>query len=97
MEPIKKTCQQCKKEFWVIKQEQEFLQKLGLPHPTACPGCRQARRLKDRGERNLYRTVCQQCGKNIIVSYDPQKETRKILCRKCYLEYFEKNSPLITD
>jgi len=95
MQEIKKVCKTCGKEFWVIKQEQEFLQKMGLPYPSECPGCRQERRLKDRGERNLYRTTCQQCEKNIIVTYDPKKETRKILCRKCYLEWFEKNSVLI--
>lgn len=97
MQEIKKTCSVCGKEFWVIKQEQEFLQKMGLPLPTMCPSDRQARRLKDRGERNLYRTTCQQCGKNIIVTYDPKKETRKILCKEHYLEWFEKNPVLITD
>lgn len=97
MENIKKTCNICGKDFWIIKQEQEFLQKMKLPHPAECPGCRQARRLKDRGERNLYRTNCQKCNKSIIVTYDPKTETRKIYCKECYLDYFEKNSALITD
>ena len=97
MEPIKKTYKTCSKEFWVIKQEQEFLQKMNLPHPNNCPGCREQRRLSDRGERQLFRTTCQSCKKDIIVSYDPQKETRKILCRPCYLDWFEKNPVLITD
>lgn len=95
MEPIKKTCTNCQKEFWVIKQEQEFLQKMNLPLPNHCPGCREARRLSDRGERQLYRTTCQNCNKSIIVTYDPQKETRKILCKQCYLDWFEKN-PITT-
>lgn len=97
MENIKKTCRNCNCEFWIIKQEQEFLSRSSLPLPENCPSCRQSRRLKDRGERNLYRTTCQQCSKNIIVTYDPKKETRKILCKPCYLDYFEKNSALITD
>lgn len=97
MQPIKQTCKTCGKEFLVIAQEKEFLDKRGLPLPTSCPGCRQARRLKDRGERNLYRTTCQQCNKNIVVSYDPSTETRKILCKDCYRDYFEKNSALITE
>lgn len=91
MEPIKKICTNCQKEFWVIKQEQEFLQKMNLPLPNQCPGCREARRLADRGERQLFRTTCQGCNKSIIVTYDPQKETRKILCKPCYLDWFEKN------
>lgn len=97
MQPVKATCRTCSKEFWIIPQEQEFLQKMNLPFPFHCPGCRQERRLKDRGERQLYRTTCQNCNKNIIVSYDPQKEKRKILCKTCYLDYFEKNSAVITD
>lgn len=97
MEPIKKICTQCKKEFWVIKQEQEFLQKIGLPFPTLCPGCREAHRLAERGERQLYRTTCKNCGKSIIVTYDPQKETRTILCKQCYLDWFEKNPVLLND
>ncbi len=97
MDQLKKTCKNCGKDFWVIKQEQEFLQKMNLLMPSECPSCRQSRRLKDRGERNLYRTTCQQCGKNIIVTYDPKTETRKILCKECYLQWFEKNPVLITD
>jgi CxxC-x17-CxxC domain-containing protein len=93
---IKKTCRQCGKEFWVIKQEQEFLKKMDLPHPVNCPTCRETRRLKERGERQLYRTTCQQCNKNIIVSFDPKKETRKILCKPCYLDWMEKNPVLLT-
>lgn len=97
MEPIKKICASCNKEFWVIKQEQEFLQKMDLPHPTNCPGCRESRRLASRGERQLFRTTCQTCNKSIIVTYDPQKETRKILCKPCYLDWFEKNPVLLKD
>ncbi len=70
---------------------------MGLPLPVDCPFCRQQRRLKDRGERKLYRSTCQECQKNIIVTYNPAKETRKILCKDCYRQYFEKNSPIITE
>ncbi|KKR32439.1 MAG: hypothetical protein UT63_C0044G0006 [Candidatus Gottesmanbacteria bacterium GW2011_GWC2_39_8] len=95
MQPVKKTCDKCGKEFLVINQEQDFLIKMNLPTPDSCPGCRQERRLKDRGERNLYRTVCKNCNQNIIVTYDPDKESRQILCKECYLDYFEKNPVLI--
>lgn len=97
MQEIKKTCQKCGKDFWVIKQEQEFLQKMNLPLPINCPGCREARRLQERGGRQLYKTTCKSCNKNIIVSYDPKTETRTILCRPCYLDWFEKNPVLIND
>ncbi|KKQ24496.1 MAG: hypothetical protein US40_C0003G0035 [Candidatus Roizmanbacteria bacterium GW2011_GWC2_37_13] len=97
MENIKKTCKTCGKEFWVIKQEQEFLAKMNLHHPSSCPGCREARRLADRGERQLYRTKCQNCQKDVIVSYNPETEKRRILCKDCYLQWFEKNQVLKTE
>ena len=97
MANIKRRCERCGKEFWITEQEQEFLKKMNLPLPKNCPSCRQLRRLKDRGERKLYKTKCQQCGKEIIVTYDPKKETRKILCRECYREWFEKNPVLIEE
>lgn len=95
-ENIKKTCLLCHKDFWVIKQEQAFLEKMHLPFPSHCPACREQRRLKSRGERNLYRTVCGTCKKNIIVTYNPEAEKRQILCKECYLDYFEKNQVLRT-
>jgi CxxC-x17-CxxC domain-containing protein len=97
MEPIKGICKKCGSDFWIIPQEQTFLQQMNLPLPVNCPGCRQEKRLKNRGERSLYKTKCQSCDKNIIVSYDPKSETRKILCKECYLDYFEKHSALITE
>ena len=96
MDNIKQSCKTCRKEFWVIKQEQEFLQKMSLPLPINCPGCRQTRRLKERGERSLYRMTCSKCNKSIIVAYDPKTETRQILCKPCYLDWFEKNPSIIT-
>jgi len=94
MEDIKISCQKCNKDFLIIKQEQEFLAKVGLPLPKMCPTCRQTERLKARGERKLYRTVCQKCGKNIIVTYNPKAQKSQILCKKCYLDYFEKENVL---
>lgn len=96
MADIIKVCEKCGKKFLAIEQEQEFLKKKDLPLPTICPTDRQANRLKNRGERTLYKTVCQQCGASVITSYDPKSVTNKILCRKCYMDYFEKNETLKT-
>lgn len=93
MADIVQTCSQCNKKFLILDKEQEFLKKKDLPFPSLCPTDRQARRMKDRGERVLYRTNCQQCKGNVIVSFDPAKAKSKILCQKCYLAYFEKNDP----
>ena len=91
MADITQTCTQCGKKFLIVDQEQEFLKKKKLPFPTVCPSDRQAKRLEHRGERALYKSTCQECGERVIVSYDPAKAESKILCKKCYLDYFEKH------
>lgn len=96
MADITQACLQCGKKFLVIAQEQEFLKKKQLPFSTLCPTDRQARRLADRGERTLYKTTCQECGKSVITSYDPAKATSKILCKTCYLKYFETHEMVIS-
>ncbi len=91
------TCKVCNRQFLVIDQEQAFLKEKNLPLPTNCPGCRQERRLKLRGERALYRTTCQKCRKEIIVAYDPKVVKNMILCRQDYEQYYLENDPIIVD
>lgn len=91
------TCNKCSKQFLVIEQEQKFLQEKGLALPTACPSCRQLRRLRLRGERALFKTTCSKCGKTIIVTFDPKTVQTPILCRADYDQYFVENDPIITD
>lgn len=91
------TCKRCSKQFLVIEKEQKFLKDKDLPLPANCPSCRQLRRLQMRGERTLYKTTCQKCGKDIVVSYDPKKIEQTILCRKDYDQYFEENDAIISD
>lgn len=97
MANITQTCAKCTKAFLVIDQEQEFLKQKSLPLPKNCPTCRQLRRLSLRGDRALYKTRCQKCQQDIIVSYDPQKVQNKILCRKDYEQYYMENDPIIKD
>lgn len=91
MADITQTCTKCGKKFLVIEAEQAFLKKKGLPLPILCPSDRQAGRLENRGERALYRTTCQQCGANMVTTYDPKSVKSPVLCKKCYLAYFEKH------
>lgn len=94
MTDITQTCIKCGKKFLVISLEQEFLKKRNLPLPTICPSDRQLRRLEGRGERTLYRTTCQNCSANMVTTYDPKTVTSKILCQKCYREYYDKTDLL---
>lgn len=97
MANIKKTCAKCNKDFFIIDQEQEFLKQKGLPLPANCPTCRQIRRLSLRGGRQLFKSKCQKCGKEIVVSFDPQKVKQSIYCKEDYEKFFMENDPIIKD
>ena len=97
MANIKQTCAKCNKDFLIIDQEQEFLKQKNLALPANCPTCRQTRRLNLRGGRQLFKTTCQKCGKDIVTSYDPKKVKQVILCKEDYEKYFEENDPIIKD
>ncbi len=97
MANITQTCAHCSKPFLIIEMEQQFLQNKNLPLPKNCPTCRQLRRLSLRGERQLYKTKCQKCGKEIIVSYEPAKATNMILCKEDYQQWFSENDAIIKD
>lgn len=97
MANITATCSKCNRQFLIIEQEQKFLSERGLPNPSMCPSCRQERRLKLRGGRQLFKTKCQKCEKEIIVSFDPQKTKRLILCKEDYQQWFEENDPIIEE
>ena len=91
------TCAKCGKKFLVIEQEQNFLNEKGLPFPTNCPSCRQLRRLSLRGGRQLFKSKCQKCGKDIVVSYNPQKVKQAIYCKEDYEKWFMENDPIIKE
>ena len=97
MANITQVCTNCKKQFLIIDQEQSFLNNKGLPFPNQCPSCRQKRRLMLRGGRQLFKTRCQKCNKDIVVSFDPQKVNQPIFCKQDYEQFFMENDPIIKD
>ncbi len=97
MANIKQTCTKCNKDFLIIDQEQEFLKQKSLPLPANCPSCRQLRRLRLRGGRQLFKSRCQKCGKEIVVSFDPQKVKQAIYCKEDYEKFFMENDTIIKD
>lgn len=94
---ITANCSNCGKQFLIIEQEQKFLQQKNLPNPKNCPQCRQTRRLMLRGSRQLFKSTCQKCGKQIVVSYDPEKVKNIILCREDYDKWFNENDPIVNE
>jgi CxxC-x17-CxxC domain-containing protein len=97
MASITETCAKCGKQFLIIDQEQAFLQQKNLPLPKICPTDRQLRRLRLRGGRQLFKTKCQKCDKDIVVSYEPAKQEQPIYCKEDYEKFFMENDPLVTD
>ncbi|MBI4004653.1 zinc-ribbon domain containing protein [Candidatus Roizmanbacteria bacterium] len=79
-------CIQCKKEFKIIPQEQEFYDKMGLPKPDRCPFCRQKLREAQRNERKFYKYPCAKCGQEMVTTHNPKKGLT-VYCLKCYAHF----------
>ena len=66
-----RTCQNCKKEFWIEPEDFKFYEKISVPPPTWCPECRMVRRMTWRNERSLFSRICDSSGKKIISCFSP--------------------------
>jgi hypothetical protein len=79
------TCSNCRNSFRLIKQEEGFYKKMGLPAPEICPDCRHAGRMKLRNPRKIYQIECNRCHKSLYSSYSINT-IHSIYCDKCYLD-----------
>ncbi len=68
-----KNCQNCKKDFVIKPDDFGFYEKIKVPPPTWCPGCRLIRRMVWRNERTLFRRLNGAPGKSdyLISIYHP--------------------------
>lgn len=87
-------CNKCGKQFKVIKQEIEFLSSKQLPLPTECPTCRQQRRMSLRSPRELIKSNCDKCGKEIVTTPKPNPK-RQVFCDSCFKDYLNNVDPMI--
>ncbi len=76
-------CLTCHQDFIVEDDEQEFCQRIEVPEPVRCPGCRQQRRLAWRCERSLNYRKCDLCGKEHMSSYRSNAEF-PVYCLDCW-------------
>ena len=77
-------CKECGKEFTFTAGEQEFYADKGLKtEPGRCRECRQAKRNAQRGPREMFDTVCAECGAPTQVPFQP-KEDRPVYCDACF-------------
>ena len=85
------TCADCSKEFVFSSTEQEFFASKGFTNePKRCPDCRLERKSSRSGsgggqgyQRQMYPTVCAQCGKQTEIPFEPRSD-RPVYCSACY-------------
>ena len=85
-------CRECGEEFIFSAGEQEFYQQRGLLNqPGRCPACRASHRAAmaasrisgDRGPREMFKTVCAECGGEAQVPFVPKTE-KPVYCSSCF-------------
>lgn len=84
------SCKECGTTFTFSASEQEFYAEKGFQNePSRCPECRAARKAQrgDKGgfrqQREMFDTVCSECGKDTQVPFRPT-EGKPVYCRDCF-------------
>ncbi len=82
------TCRDCGAEFIFTAGEQEFYAERGFTNePSRCPSCRAANKAARGGgrsrERTMYPAVCDQCGKETEVPFQP-RSGKPVYCSECF-------------
>jgi Zn ribbon nucleic-acid-binding protein len=78
-------CENCSKNYKIIRGELAFYKKMNLPIPGNCPDCRRIFRMKLQNPKHLWQRTCHKCGVEIQTAYSPQRP-EKVYCEQCYLK-----------
>ena len=81
-------CEDCGKNFKIVKQELAFYKETNISIPRKCFNCRHKRRMALRNPRILFDRKCGKCGASIKTTY-PNSNPAPVYCEKCYLEYVD--------
>ncbi len=79
-------CSDCGASFTFTATEQEYFASRGFTNePKRCLPCRQAKKAEryGGGSRQMFPTVCAQCGKDTEVPFQP-REGKPVYCSDCY-------------
>lgn len=77
-------CRECGAEFVFSSSEQAFYAEKGFQNePGRCSNCRTNRRVANRGERQMFDVICDECGATTQVPFQPRGD-RPVYCRDCY-------------
>ncbi|MBI2463964.1 hypothetical protein HYV57_03340 [Candidatus Peregrinibacteria bacterium] len=78
-------CEQCGKNYRIIREELTFYRSLEIPIPAYCPDCRNRKRLSRRNPQRLWERICKKCREKMFSTYSPEKP-ENVYCEKCYLK-----------
>ncbi|MFA6353495.1 MAG: hypothetical protein WCW93_01020 [Candidatus Paceibacterota bacterium] len=76
-------CQNCKKDFVIEPDDFGFYEKVKVSVPKICPDCRAQLRLCFRNERCFYKRQCDNCKKEGISTFSPNKNY-PVWCPDCW-------------
>ena len=71
-------CKECGNEFVFTAGEQEFQNE-----PQRCKACRDKRKNAGREQKEMFTTVCANCGKEAKVPFQPSND-RPVYCSECF-------------
>lgn len=78
-------CEECSKNYRIVKPELQFYRKMDLPVPHKCPDCRHKAHMALRNPRQLWTRNCDNCEKEIETTFAPERP-EKVFCEECYLK-----------
>jgi hypothetical protein len=76
-------CENCGKNYRLIKMELDFYRRFNLPVPHDCPLCRDRARTKLLNPIEIHDRKCDKCGKDIKTSWSADKP-EIVYCESCY-------------
>jgi len=77
-------CKDCGEEFTFTAGEQEFYAEKGFVNePQRCRDCRQKRKNASKPAREMFTTVCAQCGCEATIPFRPM-EGKSYYCSECF-------------
>ena len=77
-------CKDCNNEFIFTAGEQQFYAEHGFTNePQRCKPCRDIRKNAGRQPKELFVTVCAECGGPAKIPFQPREE-RPVYCSNCF-------------
>ena len=76
-------CESCERNYRITEAELLFYRKMNLPIPRICFYCRHQDRVYRRGPYKFWDRKCDNCSKDIITNYSPNRP-EIVYCENCY-------------